>query len=74
MRSTAKNVFGQVITIVLGQVVTTVLTFGRLVPMAQPTTCAGNDRNNNVYLTTTCERFTLLVNPSVLAYNQYCKG
>ena len=31
--------FGQVVTIVLGQVVTTVTTLGRLVTMAQPTSC-----------------------------------
>ena len=30
---------GQVVTIVLGQVVTTVTTLGRLIPMAQPVSC-----------------------------------
>ena len=39
MRSTAKIVLGQVVTIVTGLVVTTVTTFGRLVPMAQPASC-----------------------------------
>ena len=39
LRSTAKIVLGQVVTIVLGLVVTTVTTLGRLVPMAQQASC-----------------------------------
>ena len=34
---------------------------------------ADNDWKNNVYLTTTCERFISLVKPRVLVYNQYGK-
>ena len=40
MRSNAKIMcLGQVATIVMGQVVTTVTTPGRLAPMAQPASC-----------------------------------
>ena len=35
--------------------------------------CADNDWENNIYLTTMCERFISLVKPSVLVYNQYWK-
>ena len=34
-----KLCLGQVVTVVLGQVVTTVTTLGRLAPMAQPASC-----------------------------------
>ena len=39
VRSTTKLCLGQVVIIVLGQVVTTVTTLGRLAPMAQPASC-----------------------------------
>ena len=39
MGSTAKIAFGQVVTILLGQFVTTVTTLVRLAPMAQPASC-----------------------------------
>ena len=59
-----KLCLGQVVTIVLGQIDT---------DGSASELCADNDRKNNMYITTTCERFISLVKPSVLVYNQYCK-
>ena len=58
---------GQVVTIVLGQVVTTVTTLGRL------ELCSDNDWENHIYISMTCERFISLMKPRVLVYNQYGK-
>ena len=64
---------GQVVTIVLGQVVTTVTMLKRLVPMVQPMSCVLTMNETKTYLTTTCESFISLAKLSVPVYNQYCK-
>ena len=58
-----KICLGQVVIIVLVQVVTTVAMLGRLAAMTQPAS----------YLTTTSEPLISHVKHSVLVYNQYCK-